>query len=192
VANAFATQFFALVTNNLDPHPQTDAAFLRQTVIAWLTDRFLQRETFAFTINSFVAAYGEDVLGRLVRAMQPASDIRVLAEVAGVASLDALNLDWRDYLTWRLTLENMLIALRDETTFLTLYDTRDANVVAAAQQRFNNAAPTENRVVVSVVGSVGTDGLPQLTATVQIGAAENGQQELVLFRLVEGLWRRAS
>lgn len=192
IANIVAQHLVASASNEMQPVYPADAYYLQQAVVSWLVGRFVEIQTNAYVISSLAALYGDISVGQLVQVMQPTSDARVLAQAVGGDSLAALNLDWRDFLTWRLVAEDSLIALRDQTNFLALYDTRDTNIVNAALARFDNPAPTENRVVTVAVPQTGVDGSPELLATVQVGTAEAGRQELVLFRLVDGLWRRAS
>ncbi|MFN8373310.1 MAG: hypothetical protein U0694_10605 [Anaerolineae bacterium] len=192
IANMVADHFVALASNSMQPVYPADAYYLRQAVVSWLVGQFVEIDTSSFVISSLAAQYGAPAVGRLVQAMQPTSDARVLAQAAGVASLDGANLDWRDFLTWRLIAEDSLIAQRDEANFLALYDTRDENIRNAALARFNAASPAENRVVTVVGAQTGADGSPELTATVQVGEGDSARQELVLFRLVDGLWKRAS
>jgi hypothetical protein len=192
IADIIAQQLVAQASNNMQPQYPSDAYYLRQAVVSWLVGRFVEIDTNSFVVNSLAAQYGDAAVGRLVQAMQPTSDARVLAEVTGVPSLDAANLDWRDLLTWRLVLEDSLISQRDEANFLALYDTRDENLRNAALARFNSFTLPETRVVTVAVPQTGVDGAPEIMATVQVGQAENLRQELVLFRLVDGLWKRAS
>jgi hypothetical protein len=192
VATIIAERFVSQASNNMQPTYPADAYYLRQAAVSWLVGRFVEVDTNAYVVSSLASQYGDASVGRLVQAMQPTSDARILAEAAGMASLDITNLDWRDFLTWRLRAEDSLIAQRDQANFLALYDTRDQAVNDTAVARFNSAAPPENRVVTAVVPQVGIDGSAELSATVQVGEGETARQELVLFRLVDGLWKRAS
>ena len=49
--------------------------------------------------------------------MQPDSGASLINLVAGTDTLAQANLDWRDFLTWRLALEDELIARREEGRF---------------------------------------------------------------------------
>ncbi len=192
IANMIADHFVSQTSNNMQPTYPADAYYLRQAVVSWLVGRFVEIDTNSFVVSSLASQYGDTAVGRLMQIMQPTSNARVLAEAAGVASLDIANLDWRDFLTWRLVAEASLIAQRDETNFLALYDTRDETLRNTALARFNETTPSENQVVTVAVAQTGADGSPEILATVQVGPPENARQELVLFRLVDGLWKRAS
>ena len=193
-ANRLAERFVSGFT----PEYPYDAYQLRQSIISWLVKRFAEIETNAFLISSLAANYGDAVVGRLLGAMQPNSSVSVLSQVIG-AELSAANLDWRDFLTWRLTVEDELITRRDEANFLNLYDTSDSAVRDLAYTRYNSADPGEPRTVTSVMPQQSSAGVPELRALVEIGVADaagdasNPQpQEEIIFRLVNGDWKRAT
>jgi hypothetical protein len=192
VATMIAERFVAQASNNMQPIYPADAYYLRQAVVSWLVGRFVEIDTNSYVVSSLAFQFGDAAVGRLVQVMQPTSDGRILADAAGVTSFDVANLDWRDYLTWRLVAEDSLIAQRDQTNFLALYDTSDQLINDTALARFNTASPPEDRVVTLAVPQTGVNGAAEILATVQVGQAENVRQELVLFRLVDGLWKRAS
>ncbi len=191
VANLIAERLVALATGGMQPQYPADVYYLRSAVVSWLVGRFAQVNTNSFLVSSLAANYGDHAVGQLTRAMQPLSDISLLNSATGTASLEAANLDWRDFLTWRLALEAELIARREEANFLTLYDGRDAAARDLAYQRYNAGAPAEQRVVVSAQAGVGEDGSTVLNAVVEVGG-DPARQETVLFRLVDGVWRRAN
>lgn len=190
VATLLAERLVNMVTEDRQPVYPADAYYLRQAVISWLVERFTQVNTNSFLIRSLAQLYGEEHVGRLIRAMRPDSSVSVLSAITGTASLDMTGLDWRDFLTWRLAVEDELIAQRDEANFLTLYDTRDEAARNAAYARFNSAPTGERKVVVSAVVEAEADGISVLRAVAQVG--DGGPQEEVIFRLVEGVWRRAN
>jgi hypothetical protein len=193
VANLIAERLVSQASNGVQPTYPADVYYLRQAVISWLVGRFAQIDTHSFLIMSLAQNYGDDSIGRLLRAMQPDSDVRLLNAVIGVASLEQANLDWRDFLTWRLTVEGELIERHDESSFLALYDTRDEVVRTTAYERFNGAPTGETRVVVSLSPlEMGIDGSPQVRAIVHIREGEALRQEEALFRLADGLWKRAN
>jgi hypothetical protein len=185
-ANLLAERLVWQVSGGVQPISTADAAFLRQSVVEWLVGRFVGMGTNTNLIDSLARSYGESAVGRLLESLQPDSNVSLLNAVAGVPSLDQANLDWRDYLSWRLQQENERIAVRDEMGFLALYDTGDEAVRILASQRFHSV-PGE-RTVVSVLPQPGTPA--ELRTLVQI--AETGETEEVLFRLVDGVWKRAS
>ncbi len=167
-----------------------DAAFLKQAISDWLVKRFAQVETNSYLISSLAENYGDAAVGKLLQSLQPASDISAISSATGT-SLDAASLDWRDFLTWRLTLEQNLDAERDETNFLALYDVTDEAVRTQAYARFSSGENSDPRLVVSVVSERDANGTPELRATVQVGDPATSQED-VIFRLVDGGWKRAS
>jgi hypothetical protein len=186
VANLLAERLVFQASDGIQPVPTADAAFLHQAVIAWLMERFVGIETNTYLVDSLVRNYGENAVGQMLQTLQPDSNINALNAIAGTASLDQANLDWRDYLNWRLRQEKERIAARDEAGFMALYDTNDESVRNLALQRFNSVSG--ERTVVSVLAQPGTP--PSLLTTTQV--AETGDEEEVLFRLVDGVWKRAS
>jgi hypothetical protein len=174
------------------PH---DAYYFRQAIISWLVKRFAEVETNSFLISSLAVHYGDSAVGRLRSALQPDSNIGVIGQVTGT-SLDTANLDWRDFLTWRLSLEDELITQREEAAFLNLYDTSDMTVRDQAYTRYSSGDPGEPRTVTSVVAQQSSTGTPELRAVVEVSnpQTENSTpaQEEILFRLINGDWKRAS
>jgi hypothetical protein len=192
VANLVAERLLAVSSPNVQPTYPADAYYLRQAIVSWMVGRFVQVDTNAFVIDSLAKNAGDAAVGRLLQAMQPNSDVSILAQVAGVSSLDQANLDWRDFLTWRLVTEDELIRRRDDANFLLLYDTRDENVRNLASQRFTIVPGEIQRTVLSAPLETGADGVPTLRATVQVQVDGSVTQEEVLFRLVDNVWRRAN
>ncbi|NWG16922.1 MAG: hypothetical protein HXY41_09825 [Chloroflexi bacterium] len=190
-AGLLAERLVTLATNNLQPAYPADVYHLRQAVISWLVGRFVQMNTNSFLIGSLAQNYGETAVGRLLRLMQPDSDVRIFNDAVGAASLEQINLDWRDLLTWRLATEDELIRRQDAANFLALYDTRDPMVRELAYQRFATAPLELQKVVISAPLEIGADGTPQIRAVAQVGEDPASRQQ-ILFRLVDGTWRRAS
>jgi hypothetical protein len=178
-----------LIAGETTPTAPSDAYFLHHGISEWLIERFAQVETESHLVSSLAENYGEPAVGLLLQNLQGDATIGVLSSVTGT-TLDAANLDWRDYLTWRLTLENDLIAQQDQENFLALYDTSDAAVRDQAYARYEaGGSGTPLKVVSAVVEPGGS--VPQLRTVVQVGEPSTGQEE-VLFRLVDGVWKRAS
>jgi hypothetical protein len=190
VSNLIADRLVSAASNNMQPTYPADAYYLRQAVISWLVGQFVQFDTNAFVISSLAKNYGPAAVGKLVTSLQPNSDGRVLATAAGVSSLEQAHLDWRDFLTWRLSTEGELIKRRDENNYMNLYDTHDETVRNLAAQRFNTAPP-ESPVVVSAQLET-SSGTPVLRALAQVGPKDKRTQQEVQFRLVDGLWRRVN
>ncbi|MBL8116414.1 MAG: hypothetical protein JNJ78_02700 [Anaerolineae bacterium] len=188
VSSLLAERLVAFV-NNVQPIYPSDAYYLRQSVVSWLVGRFVQVNTNTFLMNSLADSFGDAAVGRLLTAMQPDSSITVLGQVTG-QSLEQLNLDWRDFLTWKLSLEFELINRRDEGNFLALYDTRDENARNSAYQRFNANSPAEAVVVNSVQRDSMPDGSVILRALAAYGVSGNNTQAEVIFQIADGVWKR--
>jgi hypothetical protein len=171
------------------PAPAADAAYLKAALTSWLAGRFAGDESGSALIQTMVRNYGDAAITQLMSAVQPDSSIDILNTAAQTTSLHQLNVDWRDFLSWRLNLENQLITARDEAGFLALYDTADENVRGQAIGRFNSGARSEQRRVVDVSLESDANGVPQLRTSAEW---EGGVQENILFRLINGVWRRAS
>lgn len=192
MADLLANRLVDHASGYLSPAYPADAYYLRSAVVSWLVGRFVQINTNSFLIDSLAQQYEPSAVGALLRTMQPDSSMAVFAQVTGAASLAQTGLDWRDWLTWRLVLEDQLIANRDEANWLQLVDTRTEALRQSAYQRFNANAPAENKVVVDVTRQTAEDGVtPQLRAQVQVGSEGVFRYEYVLFNLVDNVWRRA-
>ncbi|MBZ0282114.1 MAG: hypothetical protein K8L97_15345 [Anaerolineae bacterium] len=190
IASLLAERLVASTSNNLQPTYPADAYYLRQAVVSWLVGRFVQVDTNAFIINTLAANYGDAAVGRLVAALQPDSSVAVLGQITGAASLDQINLDWRDFLTWRMVTEDDLIRRNDEANFTAFYDTRDENARNLAYQRFREGAPPLSKVVITAAPEMGADGIPLIRAVMQVGETESANLQEVLFRLADGVWKR--
>jgi hypothetical protein len=170
------------------PLPPADAVFLRQSALRWLVERFASVRMDAHLAASLVAQYGETVIGRLLAALSPDSNVGVLSVVTGTPLHEA-GLDWRDFVGWRLDVERELNAARNEAGVATLYDLSDAAVQAAASARYNAAESAPTGTVHAVRIETDANGTPILRAQLN---AESGAETEVLFRLIDGVWKRAS
>ena len=178
------------LVGNFSPAYPADAYYLRQAIVSWLVKRFAQVETNSFLISSLAEKYGDPAVGRLLSILQPDSNAGVISQITGTA-LDLSNLDWRDFLTWRLTVENELIARQDEANFLALYNTSDDYARGQAYSRYAAGASGDPQTVISAISERDTNNRPQLRAVVQVGDPVKRQDE-VIFRLIDGVWKRAS
>lgn len=164
-----------------------DAYYLYSAAIAWLSEEFTGLDGGALLMRSLAGNYGEDKVAQLLTQLSATSDISILQE-ALAQPLDGANLDWRDFIVWRLALENELLNARRQNEWLSLYDTSDENVRLIAYDRYSRreAAP-EYRVIDQLIWST-PDGRSQLRVTVRARDAD----EIILFNLVRGMWKRAS
>ncbi|NJL56112.1 hypothetical protein HC928_13730 [bacterium] len=135
VAGLLADRLIAEALAGREPRFPYDAYYLRQGVASSLVGRFVQINTNSFLIDSLTATYGQAAAGDLLAVLQPDSNVDVLTAVTGT-TLDAANLDWRDFLTWRLALENDLIARQDWDNYSWLYKFQDPGVLETATDRY--------------------------------------------------------
>ncbi|MFN8447263.1 MAG: hypothetical protein U0521_01345 [Anaerolineae bacterium] len=172
------------LVGDFSPLYPADAYYLRQAIVSWLVERFAQIETNSFLISSLAERYGDVGVGRLLQSLQSDSGVGVLASVTGT-TLDGAGLDWRDFLTWRVTLENEGDHARGAGEL--------SGAVRSGAERAGGVAlrrrsQRETRTVVSAVSEQGDGGIPQLRAVVK---ADSGEQEVV-FKLIDNDWKRAS
>ncbi|MFO7320548.1 MAG: hypothetical protein DIU68_002365 [Chloroflexota bacterium] len=190
VANLLASRLVDQAVDNRQLDPYSDAAYLRRAAGDWLAGRFTEAQEQSVLVDSLAQIYGLDSVRRLLHLLQPESDIQVLTEVTGMPSLDQTGLRWDDFLEWRLNLESELILNRDEANFLRLYDTGDETARTLAYNRFaQGVAPGPNEVV-AVTAGTDAAGTPLLHVRVQTSNEISLSESEVVFRLVEGSWKR--
>jgi hypothetical protein len=175
-----------------DPQFPYDADAIHESVVAWLVGQFAQVNTNSALVSSIVEQYGPQMVGRIISEMPADASIAALAGILSVTDLSQTNLDWRDFLTWRLVTEEQLIANGNEAAWASLYDFSDEALRAEAYARFNANEPPENYVVISTASQTGPNGAPELLATVYIGEDNVFREEKIMFRLVNNVWLRAS
>lgn len=169
----------------------SDAYFLQQSAISWLVGQFVLIDTQSHLVASLASNYGIETVGQILREVGAQGSISLISQVTG-APLDQSNIDWRDYLTWRLNLENELILRQDSENFMALYDTQDNTVRDTAISRFSQVGEGNYLVLLVQSTSPTPSGLPQLLTTVQVSGAGDVPQEDVVFRLVNNQWVRAN
>lgn len=167
-----------------------DARFLRRSAIAWLSEVFTRLDSGATLMRSMADKYGADKVARLLAQMTATSDISILQEVIN-QPFESADLDWRDFIEWRLDLEQSLIRDGRENEWLALYDTTVEDARLAAYERFNAGAKEQTYRVIDLLLWSKPDGGPQLRATVQVTGSGAVADEIVLFNLVNGVWKRA-
>lgn len=191
VATVLAERLVLFAANNSNAQYPSDAYYLQQAVISWLVGRFTLIDTQSFLISSLAANYGDASVGQLLQRMPTNANIGILTQLTGT-TLDQSNLDWRDFFTWRLTLENELILRQDTAALLALYDSSDDGLVNAALSRLSQPAIERVEVSVSRPHNPSPEGLPQQVVTARIGEGATTAELQILFRLVENQWLRAS
>jgi hypothetical protein len=190
-ASLLASRLLDGTTSTVPAYP-ADAFFLREAVNAWLVGRFVQLSSESYLISSLVDNYGLQTIPSLLQNLQEQSDISILATVAGVATVADLNVDWRDYLGWRVALEDEFIQRGDELSWASLYDFRDENLRTIAYSRYNNNFVADTRTILDVGRSNAADGSPQLVLRSQVTRGFDSGEEIVVFNLVNGFWLRAN
>jgi hypothetical protein len=164
-----------------------DMSYLRQSVVDWLYGRFIGMNAEQHLIDSLTRNHGNTSVGELLRVQQPDGSMGALAQVID-GQLGTANLDWRDFLTWRLRLENTPLS---EGEFLALYAPSAEGIARERFLQMNPNAPEPT--VVEVIPRVGDEGSPQLEAVVRYTGQDGSQNEgRVLFRLIDNVWRRVS
>ncbi len=174
------------------PQYPSDAFYLRNATATWLAGRFLQIRTDAYLMESLTQNYGETIIPQLLSIMQPADSIAVLSTVTGVFPLSSLNVDWRDFVAWRLATEDELIQARDESNWQAFYDMNDPGLRDIAYGRFNTGLTTNTQEILDVVSTTNESSVAQLQVTVQVLSNGEVQQRVVTFSLLDNAWRRAN
>jgi hypothetical protein len=190
-ATLLANKWVDRAMNNLQPEYPADAYYLKSAVVSWLVGQFVQMDTGAYLIESLARNYGTEKIGQLLAVLQPTADMSALSVVVNTPDLAQANLDWRDFLTWRLKTEDDLIARRDEANWLRLVATHTDAARSMAYARFNATLTSEEKIVGSVNAGVNSDGLPQLEARVRVGVNNLFREEVILFVLINNVWLRA-
>lgn len=189
-ASLLAERLVQHVSGGMQPVYPYDAYYFRQAIISWLVGRFVLIDTNSFMVASLAANYGEEAVGLLLQTMQPTSDVSIMAQITG-ASLDQANIDWRDFFTWRLVVENDLSFQRD-AAFLTLYDTNDETVRTTAYARVGQVVSGQPVATLVRPTSPASDGSPQRVVTVHVTDGNTSYDQEVVFRLRNNIWLRAN
>jgi len=170
----------------------SDAYFLRSTIVAWIVGRFVEVNPEAYLIESIAMNYGREYIALVLQNLQPISDIGILSSVLNEPSLVQANLDWRDFVDWRIRTELELIQHSDEANWQRLYDFSDETVRQAAYARYGANSTSSLRRVVDVSHIADLDGTTQLQARIELDVAGQIIEEIVYFRLVNNIWLRSS
>ncbi len=170
------------------PH---DAFFLLKNAVNWLSEWLVSVGPSPSLMQSLAENYGAQKVAQLLSVLDSTDDMSRIQQVIPGA-IELAELDWRDFISWRLQTEAELIAARAENAWLSLYDTSDESIRIAAYQRFNQNAPSRLRRVVDQLIWTTEEGLPQLRITAEFKSDDATAVEIVLFNLVNQVWKRAS
>lgn len=191
-ATLLANRLVDFASSDLSVTFPSDAYYLRSAIVAWLTGRFVQIDTESYLITSLSNNYGANTVPALLRTLQTTSKVEIIATVTGTASIGDASLDWRDFVLWRLNIEDDFIARGDEANWVQLYDFTDENLRSVAYSRYNNNFTASERTVVDVSRTSTSAGRPQLVARVQVTRGFESGEEIVLFELINGTWLRTN
>ncbi len=191
VATSLAERLVDQVSGQVLPVYPADAYYIRQAVISWLVGQFILIDTNSFMIDSLVQQYDPATISNLLRAMQPDANISILSDVTGLP-LEQLNIDWRDFFTWRLSLESELIIRQSVNDVMMLYDVVDDAVKAIVPSQMTEVQPTQSVVFLVQPTAPSAEGLPQILVTAQVSSDEMMQEINIVFRLRDNRWLRAS
>ena len=137
-------------------------------------------------LGSLASNYGVEAVARLLANLSATDSMAVLQHVIPDPLAQA-DLDWRDFIAWRLELESALIAARAEEAWLRLYETSDDSVRRAAYARFNRNAPAPAYKVADQYLWTNEAGNPQLRASVASAGRKPRAGEIHLVQF--GKWR---
>ncbi len=191
VAEALAEVLISLRTDGRQVIYPQDADYLRLSAAAYLVNQFLGAEGGDSLVDSLAYVYGEEKVAELVDQLAPGASMAMLQGIIGQA-LDEAPLDWRDFVKWRLNTEADLIESGAEGDLLNLYDTGDEDVWQAAHQRYRTKTVIRPRAVLDQALTRAPDGSPQLRVTVIADVGGYDEESVVLFKLVDGVWKRAN
>jgi hypothetical protein len=189
IAAHVAERVFDVATGKLMPVTYSDSAWLRKSIIDWLSATYTGRGDLANIgfVQSLKDNYGVAALAKITQSLSPASDISLMGKVLN-QPIESLALDWRAFFQRRLDIEKQLVK-DDQTAFQALWDT--SNPVAQEQmlQRLSNpnnqpATPQVQAVAINTA----QDGIP----IANIQATVDGQGMVIVFRLVDGSWKRSA
>lgn len=192
VANLLAERLVNQTADAVQPPSFTTAAYLRGAIDDWFVTQFTQLDTESHLISTYATRYGEGAVGSVLAGITPQADLQLLANAAGVPTPAALEVDWRDYLAWRLEQEVALHTNRDQANYVALYDTRDQTAADLAFARFNEPLPATRYAVVAIQPEQDAAGVPVLRSIVRVGEGDAARDEVIQFRFIDGTWKRIS
>ena len=167
-----------------------DSYYLRQSAIAWLTEYMTRLERDSGLVGSLALNYGADKIPLLLSALSSNGDLSIIQQVTST-NISQANLDWREFIEWRLLVESELLAAGAQDQWLMLYDTADEAVRLLAYERYRRREPVGRYRVLDQLIWTRDDGSPQLRVTA-LAADGRDDEEIIIFNLVNGVWKRAN
>ncbi|MGB7340339.1 MAG: hypothetical protein WBC91_15690 [Phototrophicaceae bacterium] len=192
VASRLSERVIAQASNGLQAIETADAAYLLDTTAAWLVGRFVQLNPETYFIQSLIDNHGIETVSSILQNLQATSSINIVASSVGAPTIADITVDWRDFVLWRLNLEDELMAQRNEGAWTILYDFTDVNVRNTAYQRYNDNLLATARSVTSATVVMSDTGIPQLIARVNVTRGFESGEEIIVFNLINMNWLRAN
>ncbi len=187
IASRLADKLFETASGQLPINGNTDAAWLHQSIVEWVTASLLGHGdlTRIGFMQSLVDHYGgAKVIALLVHQLSTNSDINLVA-TAVQQPLETLNVDWRTFFQWRLELEKDLITSNNQAEFQALWD--PSSVSVQGLQRWTNRTQA-----LPQVQSVKVINDPTKGVIANVSALLNNQTVTITFRVSGGSWKRLS
>lgn len=184
IARKLAEQLFGIASGQLKPAPTADAAWLRSTIIDWLTMTLTKRgstDQVSF-VQSLRDHYGPDAISMVVHQLSADADISVVG-AALKKPLESLALEWRSFFQWRLDVEKILLASGSLDKFKTLWDVDNQAARTQMDARIGHPSQAAPQVQSATVNA-GTSAAVQATL--------DGKPETIIFRLIKGSWKRSA
>lgn len=191
IAETLAERLVDLQTHDLRVTYPHDVVYLRQSVIRFLADQFRGVYSGTTLLHSLVDAYGADALAKLVSLFAADSNMSILRQALAESTEDA-QIDWRDFVKWRLNVEAELLVQRDQRGWLSMYDTANESVQGLLYERFHDSQPSRVLDVVDQLIWQSPNSSPQLRATARVEVDTSVEQQVILFNLIDDVWKRAS
>ncbi|WP_119067936.1 hypothetical protein [Aggregatilinea lenta] len=198
VAGQIASRLVRYAANDSITPPPTDAAWVADELSGWLRWQFTGSASGDFT-RTLVAQYGAGAPGTLARTLgtQPTLDA-ALSAVTGqslaqmpVETLSAL--DWRGFFQWRLDVEAQLLSQVDgSTALLDLYDLDISSAASEVARRIEDPTYASRTAPQVQAVNVLRDESGQTYAYVDAVRAEDGATIQIIWRLVNGTWKRTN
>lgn len=198
IAGQVAARLVRYVANETVTAPPTDAAWVADELARWLNWQFTGTTGGEFT-RSLIAQYGAGVPGTLARTLttQPTLDA-ALSPVTGQSlaqmSVETLAaLDWRGFFQWRLDVEAQFLSRVDgSTALLDLYDLDISSAASEVARRIEDPTYASRTAPQVQTVTVLRDDSGQTYAYVDAIRVEDGATMQIIWRLVNGTWKRTN